>query len=482
MEKLSIPAKLGYGAGGMAFSVKDVAFGTFVLFYYTQVVGLSGTATGIALFIAMSWDAVSDPMIGSFSDNFRSKWGRRHPFMALGGIPYALTFLALFNPPMHWGTTGKFWWFLITCLLVRTFLTMFSIPHTSLAVELSDDYQERSSIIGFRTVQGWINGTLLAFIVWRFFMVPGQTADGQPIDGRLIADNYRGYAVLSCILVVILTSIATASTAKFIPRLRTATTDVKRFSFFQVFRDFKWALTNRNFRILCLMMFSQSTAAGVGVALGLFISTYFWELSTAQLAYISFVAMGASIFTFSLLGPLGRRFDKHRLIQACYILGVANGFWLIGSRLLGILPENGHPLIYPLWLLSAFIGTCFGVLGGIMVSSFTADIVDEHELNTGLRQEGVFYAVEAFAGKAVSGIGTMVGGFVLDFVKFPHGAAPGTVPDDVLFKLGVIGGPVLSCVWLIPLGLSLLLNLDRKRCAEIKEALAQRYEDEASTP
>jgi Na+/melibiose symporter-like transporter len=94
-----------------------------------------------------------------------------------------------------------------------------------------------------------------------------------------------------------------------------------------------------------------------------------------------------------------------------------------------------------------------------------------------VRQEGVFYAVEAFSVKAVSGIGALIGGFILDLVKFPNGVDPGTVPDDVLFWLGVFAGPVLAVVWFIPLGLTFLLDMDRKRHAEIKAALAQRSEE-----
>ena len=158
LEKLSIYRKIGYGSGGMAFGVQDMVFSTFVLFYYTQVVGLSGTLTGLALFIAMVWDAVSDPVVGSLSDNLRSRWSRRHPFMALGGLPLSLTLLALFMPPMDWDEMGKFYWFLGTCLLLRTFLTLYTIPHSAMPPELTDDYQERTSIIGVKSLMGWING------------------------------------------------------------------------------------------------------------------------------------------------------------------------------------------------------------------------------------------------------------------------------------------------------------------------------------
>ena len=473
MQKLSVFRKIGYGTGGMAFGVQDMVFSTFVLFYYTQVVGLSGTLTGTALFISMVWDAISDPIVGSLSDNLRSRWGRRHPFMALGGIPLALTVLALFMPPMHWDEMGKFYWFLGTCLLLRTFLTLYTIPHTAMPAELTDEYEERTSIIGVKSVLGWINGMFFFMFVMWFVMTPAQNEAGELIDGRLINGNYKILAIVSCAMIAIYTSISTLSTVKFIPLLKRSTREATGNGVVQLFRDFRWALGNRNFRVLCLMMLTQATSAGIAVSLGLIMNTYFWELSTTQLGVVGISGLFASVLTFSLLGPLGRRFDKHRLIQACYLIGLLNGLWLVGLRLLDVLPDNGHWAIFPLWLLSSFIGTSIWVLNGIMISSFTADIVDEQAYKTGFRQEGLFYAVESFAGKAVGGMGSLIGGFVLDFVAFPSGAAPGAVPDDLLFKLGVITGPLLSVVACIPLSLSLLLNLDRKRHAEIQAALAE---------
>ena len=89
MKHLSLLSKLSYSSGVVAFSVKDLAFTQFALFYYVSVVGLSGKLAGTVLLIAMIWDAVSDPIIGSLSDNFHSKWGRRHPFMYGAALPTA---------------------------------------------------------------------------------------------------------------------------------------------------------------------------------------------------------------------------------------------------------------------------------------------------------------------------------------------------------------------------------------------------------
>ena len=92
-DRVRLSIKLIYGSGQFAEGVKNVAFATFVLLYYNQVLGLSGTLAGLAIFIALCFDAITDPVVGSISDNFKSRWGRRHPFMYAAAIPMAFSFL-----------------------------------------------------------------------------------------------------------------------------------------------------------------------------------------------------------------------------------------------------------------------------------------------------------------------------------------------------------------------------------------------------
>ena len=148
--------KWTYAIGNIPFSVKDAAFANFVIFYYTQVQGLSGTLAGLVMFITLTWDAVTDPVVGSWSDSVRSRWGRRHPLLVAGGVPTALLFMALFSPPDSLGETGMFIWFLAVAILLRTFLTIYFIPYTAMGAELSTDYDERTVIAKARVTMGWL--------------------------------------------------------------------------------------------------------------------------------------------------------------------------------------------------------------------------------------------------------------------------------------------------------------------------------------
>ena len=107
MASLTPLQKWSYAIGNVPYSVKDAAFGNFVVFYYTQVLGLGGTLAGLAMFLAMTWDAVSDPVVGGWSDTLRTRWGRRHPMLVFGGLPTALLFLLVFPPDMGLDRPGQ---------------------------------------------------------------------------------------------------------------------------------------------------------------------------------------------------------------------------------------------------------------------------------------------------------------------------------------------------------------------------------------
>src|SRR6201996_6468344 len=118
---LSMAAKLFYGLGSVAFGVKDNGFSYLLLIFYNQVVGLPGTLVGLALMIALVWDACIDPLIGQLSDNLRSPWGRRHPFMYAAALPVALSYLALWNPPHQLHGAALFPYLLVTAIVIRGF-------------------------------------------------------------------------------------------------------------------------------------------------------------------------------------------------------------------------------------------------------------------------------------------------------------------------------------------------------------------------
>jgi GPH family glycoside/pentoside/hexuronide:cation symporter len=431
MRQLNSLEKWSYAIGNMPFSVKDAAFVNFVVFYYTQVLGLSGTLTGLAMFIALSWDAISDPIVGSWSDTLRTRWGRRHPLLVAGGVPTALLFLALFQPPENLDQTGIFLWLLGVSVLLRTFLTIYFIPYSAMGAELSTDYDERTVIAKARVSMGWLIGMVLPAIG---FAVIFQTKGD--VDGRLLQSNYIDYGVLSAVLAGATAVFCVWGTRTVIPRLPQGAPADAPFTLAKPFSDLKIAFGNYKFRLSLGAGLAFGIATGVFTTLSLYLGTYFWEFSSDQLAGMVVPTALATLLAFVVLTRLGQRYDKPSMLgAACFVLAI-NVFCLIGARLLGLLPANGHPMIYLLVLLSTGIGVFAIVTLHVATISLMADLLDEQELATGRRQEGVFFAAGAFVLKATTGLGAMLAGVVIDIVGLAPGSEPGTIEPSVLQSLG----------------------------------------------
>jgi len=466
--------RIGYATGTMSFMVKDVAFGSFVLFYYTSVVGLSGTLAGAVLFIGLAWDAVSDPIIGSISDNFRSRWGRRLPFMAVSGIPLAICMYLLFNVPEGLGQTGIFVWMLSVMIALRTFITMYGLPYLALGAELSEDYEERSNIAGTRTLLGWMTGILLTAFAWAFIFA--ETPDG---DGRLVRENYVMFGVIAFSIVAIFTTVCT-----FVVRGRLAylpqAAEGARVNMGKLYRDLVLAFQNSNFRNLFFLMLTLGVPTGLNAALGTHMNTYFWELTTEQLALVTFTVVGAIVVMTGVMGKLNERIEKQTAIKLCILGIVVNSLWFVPMRLLGLFPENHTLLLFVFVSMHAMIASAIIIWFQTVSSSVIADITDEQEYVTHQRQEGVFFAAQGFSIKFVTGIGNLLGGVVIDMIKLPVGAEPGTVDAQVIFELGVVMGPGMILVLAVPYYFSRKLTLSRARHAEVREELERRQVESAA--
>ena len=144
-SKLPVSTKVLYGFGSMAFGIKDNAFAYFLLFVYVQVFGLSPDLAGLAILLMLVFDAVSDPLVGYFSDNTKTQWGRRHPYIYLSALPVCISFFVLWIPPLDLSQFELFLYLLFVGIFIRTAITFYEIPSMALGPELSKDYVERSS-------------------------------------------------------------------------------------------------------------------------------------------------------------------------------------------------------------------------------------------------------------------------------------------------------------------------------------------------
>jgi Na+/melibiose symporter-like transporter len=466
--------KIFQGIGSTPDTIKNWAFTYLVLFYFERVLGVPATLCGLALFIALCFDAVTDPIVGSISDNWRSaRLGRRHPFMYAAAIPLAVCFVCLFNPPEDLGQTGLFLWLVLFAVLIRGFMTLFVIPWTALQAELSQDYVERTTIVSYRFLIGWTVGVTTGVLSYTFIF----HATPEFTNGLFNRAGYPQFALWAAAAICVGAVLSTHLTRREIPFLPTPPKERMPFSLQNVIREVKLAFTNRPFRLVFFSILCSAAILGIQGALELYVNTYFWGLLPEQLRWFGpFMWIGA-VAAFVFVQPVSRRFDKKAIVISVSAMLILDGMILISLRLMDLLPPNGEPLLLYLLIANAVFRTAIGVVSAIVGASMVADILDQQELETSERQEGVFFSALAFSGKAISGLGILVSGLVLDLLAIPRTAALEDVDPGIILRLGVFVGLVLPTFYLLPLWIISKYPLTRRRHAEIRAALNARHDD-----
>ena len=265
-----------FGFGAVASGVKNHVFGGWVLVYYNQVLGLEPALAGLALALALVVDAVTDPLVGVWSDRARTRWGRRHPFMYAGILPFAVSFHALLQPPTDMSQSGLFVRLLCLAVAVRVSMTLYEIPRGALGPELTKDYDQRTQLIGWSTSYGWFGGAGFAWLTLAFLLP--ETAEYQGSRAYLNPAGYRDMAWIGGLIIFATGMISTLGLHRHIPALHVPEADAGvGFSPRKLGREIVETLSNRSW----LMLF----AAGLVFALyvGLHSNTdryydlYFWQ-------------------------------------------------------------------------------------------------------------------------------------------------------------------------------------------------------------
>ncbi|MDJ0785313.1 MAG: MFS transporter [Myxococcota bacterium] len=468
-QRTPLSTRFFYGVGSVAEGTKNTAFNVFLLFYYNNVLGLSGTASGLAIFVALCVDAVTDPLVGALSDDTRTRLGRRHPYMYASALPMALCFVALFHPPEGLGEQGLFLWLATFAVGVRVAMTLFMIPSSAMVAELTEDYDERTTLVSWRFLFGWIGGLSFSFIGYQVFLAPSEGF----ADGRLDPSGYGDLAITGACFIFGAILLCAGGTHRLIPRLKPPP-PAQPFTLTRFGEELRPVLQNRSYANLVFAAIIASVAGGFSDVVGLYVNTYFWGFTTSQIATLLYGVVVGILVAFALTRPITERFEKKRACIGMATFAILFGPLPIFLRLLGVMPENGDPLLLWLILGHSCILVATVVAIGITFSSMVADVVDENELETGRRQEGIFTSAIAFASKATSGLGSLVAGIGLDVIAFPRGAEIGEVAPEKIRALGLVVGPGLTGLYLLTLIFVSRYRITRAGHEKTLEALAER--------
>jgi len=467
---MRLATKLCYGVGQLSDGVKQASFSTFLFFYYNQVLGLSGSLAGLAALLALVVDAVTDPMVGQWSDRFDSRWGRRHPFMLAGAIPFGIAIVALFSPPVGLGEVGLFCWMLGGAIAVRLMLTLFFVPHLSLGAELVTDYHARTSLIGYRVFFTYA-GILLISVAGFGLFFPSSEAGG---NGMLVRSSYPNFGLFCGVVGSVAMLISVFGTWSAIPSLRKPAGGGPQGNVLLAFVDVFRTLEQNSFRILFVSVLVFNTLAGVIATLLVYVATYVFDFKPEQLAGLASSVLVGIIFASTVAQSLARRFDKKNALALCVIVGGAFAFSPQVLYFTGLLDQmsTGTKFVYVFTVNG--ISQIFFIAYIILLDSMLSDVIDERELLSGQREEGLFFAARSFATKASYGLGSFFAGIGLDIIHFPRTATPDNVSPEAVLSLAIFSGPVLFVLFAATVVISSRFPLTAAKHAEIMREIELR--------
>ena len=464
-ERLPLRTKLAFGVGASAEAAVGIGFLAFNLLFYYNVLGLPAKWCGTAVMIALLVDAISDPIMGALSDRWRSRWGRRHPFLFASAIPLGISFVAIYAPPEGMGHTGLFLWLTGWTIAMRQSLTLYHVPHLALGAELSTDYIERSRVMSYNALFGVFGGAGIYLLAWQWFgSQPGSTENHA---------NYLPMAIAGGCFATFVILASAWFTRDRIPHMQ-APGDLPPFSARQFWAEIADCLRNHNYRVLLIGLVCLGAATGIREAVNALVGRFFWEFSATDISYFGLATPPAYMVAFVLVPWLHRTIDKGWSLVAAMVVVCVAAVTPVSLRLWGTFPENGDPWVWRVAMLGAFFFYLGIAILTITVMSALADVADEHEVQTGRRQEGILYAARTFFGKVTQGLGYGISGFVVDAIGFESGSVPGEVPADVLFRLGVLDGPIAVIPAILAIFFYGAYRITRDDHARTLEVLAER--------
>ncbi|WP_082660240.1 MFS transporter [Sphingopyxis sp. H050] len=425
---LPMRIKLAHGLGSVTLGIKEAGLTTFFMLYYNQVLGFDPRTVSLVLIGAMVIDALVDPLIGRLSDATRTRFGRRLPWLYGAAVPMAIAWAMLWVSPdiAQHSTLGL----IVNVVAVRILVSACEIPSISLVAELTRDYDERTTLMRFRFLFGWLGGLTATALAYGYFLA----SDDPAQSGLLEASGYTGFGLFGAAMILVTTLGSALGQHR---RILSLPPPAARHGH-SLFADIAIAFRNPAFVALASGALFIVTGYATAIASINYMMLYVWQLGDAQFAWYPLGLAIAVFGAFAAVGRAHRRFGKRNTAIAAALFSGVLAFLPYAARNLGFWPELGGTASVGL-LLGFMTLSLFGqIVANISAASMVAEIVEAHEVDHGTRIEGVFFAGYLMTQKFGQALGIFLVGQLVAFAGLGERMRPEDLPADTAAQMGWI--------------------------------------------
>ena len=452
-------ARAFYALGGVAPAIVLTLTSGFILLYYSNALGAPAALIGATLAVALVFDAIWDPVVGYLSDNTRSRWGRRHPYMYIAVVPVTLLCWAVWNPPNFLDPAELSLYLLLTIIPLRLAVALFDVPSNALTAELSSDYDERTRLAAYRTCTSWVFVTAFSAALYGFWL---KSTPEYP-NGLLNPVGYEQMGLVAAAIVFVAMLVCAIGLHSLIPTLPKPPSD-HRVSFADLLGSVLGSFGEPVLRPLLLASAAISTGFAIYTALFPFQFGYFWRLSSVELS-LTTIPWAVGLLVGYLATPLLKGFNEKRMLAIVGIVALALSVSVpVLIEFSGLLPAYGSLARFLVLSIFLFCDMIAYLLITASLASMLADAVEHRELLRGRREEGTIFAAQTLILKLSSAFGVLIAGVLLQVIRFPEGGAD--ISNFVTQRLAIVWILGNAAFYMLAIAALLFYRLTRQQHAE----------------
>lgn len=460
-QKLSRRTKFIYGLGDWGTSGSNSARNLFWPFFLVSVVGMRVELAGIVYLVGRIWDSINDPLVGSLSDRLNTRWGRRRPLLLFGAIPFGLGFILLFIVPPFDSETGIVLYYIAVFLFFDTMYTIVNVPYSALTPELTEDYDERSSLTGWRIATA-IFATLVAGATFKWLAEEVLANWFQTFTDPQSALRF-GFAATAALWSITL-AIPPLILFKNIEEPQRVPPDEDPIRPWQTFKE---VFSNRPFRLSAIVYLLTFSTTDIVVTVMVWFLIFYVRVDKGFDNIILGTVLGLAFLTMPLTVRLMRRFGKRNIFM------VSMGLFAIVLIIISQVPPGGQYFV----LAAAAVGGLGYGAANVVPWAIVADVVEADELKTGKRREGVYAGYLVFFRKLATAFAVFIATRILDIAGFKEGTTGSQFiqqPESALLALRALVGFVPALMLALAIYFAWQYPLDRDTHMEIRRQLAEK--------